>query len=662
MASQKSRRKPDAGRSRSGCITCKAKRVKCDETKPNCKACISRGDTCGGYPKVFRWSTKHEKPPRGKHQPPAQPSSASVLTPNFHPGTIDWESSTESGGDWMQPLQDWNTNFFGPSDDAAWETFISQPSINELVRDIQWCTDSPSFANATDGSSSTNVLGGVEGVNTFDNLSRGSSDLGLSPPRLGLEDTGVPPTIVHVPTSLIEYWFHEVCAIWSQYDSDKNFNRIIAAALWSSSEAVTISLESMSAAYLSSKVPHMRQTSVSLMKSATRIIKAELLSFQHSDRFTSVPTGLLFALLCIGTSVCWLYPDHLGIPYLREAKGLLHQINRQKRSMCEKDHKLLHTFNKSWTYCDMLLSVVAGSGPRSISEMDSVDDISADGYPTAEEAQSDIDQEPPHPWTGVSTTISKLFTRTMKLCHNFHFNLKQHSTVTAHNLTTALNLIEEAKAIEERLVRLDFEISHPMGETGDQRTPCGHLVNIAEAYRLAGLLHLYQTFPDLVMRRLPNSILTGQRNTGTAGDELIIPLGLRLVKILKQLPPDSGSRMTQPLLCITASIGLRFTSSNATPTIEACDMSDYISHLCRADKDTEQPSSVTRSELEIGNARQFILCRLNALEMALPPRPVVVARNLVKSIWNAYDNDRTGVNRVHWIDIMERQGLRSLFG
>ncbi|EXK78462.1 hypothetical protein FOQG_16871 [Fusarium oxysporum f. sp. raphani 54005] len=250
----------------------------------------------------------------------------------------------------------------------------------------------------------------------------------------------------------------------------------------------------MSEAHLSSKVPHMRQTSVSLMKSATRIIKAELLSFQHSNEFTSVPTGLLFALLCISTSVCWLYPDHLG--NLREAKGLLHQINRQKRSLCEKDFKLLHAFNKSWTYYDMLLSVAAGNGPRGTSEMESVDDISADGYSTAEQTQLDIDQESPHPWTGVSTTISRLFTRTMKVCHNFHFNVKQHSTITAHNLTTALKLIKEAKAIEERLIHLDFETSQPVGETGDERTPCGHLVNIAEAYRLAGLLHLYQTFPD----------------------------------------------------------------------------------------------------------------------------------------------------------------------
>ncbi|KAF7592114.1 hypothetical protein BBP40_000662 [Aspergillus hancockii] len=43
------------GRSRNGCITCKAKRLKCDETKPSCHQCSRRGTTCGGYPNFLRW-------------------------------------------------------------------------------------------------------------------------------------------------------------------------------------------------------------------------------------------------------------------------------------------------------------------------------------------------------------------------------------------------------------------------------------------------------------------------------------------------------------------------------------------------------------------------------------------------------------------------------
>lgn len=38
-----------------GCITCKAKRLKCDETKPSCEQCHKRSVHCGGYKKDFKW-------------------------------------------------------------------------------------------------------------------------------------------------------------------------------------------------------------------------------------------------------------------------------------------------------------------------------------------------------------------------------------------------------------------------------------------------------------------------------------------------------------------------------------------------------------------------------------------------------------------------------
>ncbi|CAN9144080.1 unnamed protein product [Alternaria alternata] len=42
-------------KSRNGCVTCKAKRLKCDEKKPTCEQCARRAVTCGGYKKDFKW-------------------------------------------------------------------------------------------------------------------------------------------------------------------------------------------------------------------------------------------------------------------------------------------------------------------------------------------------------------------------------------------------------------------------------------------------------------------------------------------------------------------------------------------------------------------------------------------------------------------------------
>ncbi|KAF2474349.1 uncharacterized protein BDR25DRAFT_215713, partial [Lindgomyces ingoldianus] len=38
-----------APKTRTGCITCKIRRIKCDEKKPSCQRCVSTGRKCDGY-------------------------------------------------------------------------------------------------------------------------------------------------------------------------------------------------------------------------------------------------------------------------------------------------------------------------------------------------------------------------------------------------------------------------------------------------------------------------------------------------------------------------------------------------------------------------------------------------------------------------------------
>ncbi|KAI4163594.1 MAG: hypothetical protein LQ342_002866 [Letrouitia transgressa] len=54
--------KPKQSKSRNGCVTCKSKRLKCDETKPMCQQCQKRNVTCGGYKKDFKWRPFGEAP------------------------------------------------------------------------------------------------------------------------------------------------------------------------------------------------------------------------------------------------------------------------------------------------------------------------------------------------------------------------------------------------------------------------------------------------------------------------------------------------------------------------------------------------------------------------------------------------------------------------
>lgn len=503
-----------------------------------------------------------------------------------------------------------------------------------------------------------------------------NNELAIFPMQQNYSTLFLPPPITDLSSQLVEYWFRDVCSLWSQYDSPTNSNRMMATALWSTSEAVSTSLQSMSSAYLSSRMPHMKKTSISMMKNATDVIEAELRVVKSSPNLDTVPMGLIYGLFCIGTSICWLNATQLGIPFLKEAKALLHRINKQKRRLTEEERKLLNIFNKSWTYCEMLLSVVSDTNPYISYEAEEVEDISVDEYPTAAPTDPVVD-DMPHPWTGVSNTVSRLLTQTLRLCRNYRYHVKHPGPFATRDHATALKMIDEAKSLEEKLLGLDFESAPANTETGDQKTPCRHLVNVAEAYRLAGLIHIYQTFPELVLLRLPDH-LTGPADVHIPWEECITPLSLRLAKLIEQLPADSGSKMTQPLLCITASTGLRFEPSEPSSTPESvplvtaspfdlgstehCGLSDYIGQLVQADEDIDRLSTVSESRLKIVDARCFIIGRLDALEALLPPRPIVVAKTLVQKIWDEYDKETPGMASVHWIDVMEENNLRSLFG
>ncbi|KAF2027537.1 hypothetical protein EK21DRAFT_71704 [Setomelanomma holmii] len=76
-------------KSRNGCITCKAKRLKCDETKPTCQQCARRAVTCGGYKKDFKWRPFEEPSTAGKQPNKSKKGADSTfLAPTSAPSQI----------------------------------------------------------------------------------------------------------------------------------------------------------------------------------------------------------------------------------------------------------------------------------------------------------------------------------------------------------------------------------------------------------------------------------------------------------------------------------------------------------------------------------------------------------------------------------------------
>ncbi|KAJ5379051.1 hypothetical protein N7509_012170 [Penicillium cosmopolitanum] len=104
---------------KTGCKTCKARRVKCDESRPACRRCISTGRICDGY---GIWGGG------GSPYGPPQPSKAlSIYCTPVPAGSLDPEEQTCF--DWF--MRKTTTKFAGIFKSQFWETLVFQASAQE---------------------------------------------------------------------------------------------------------------------------------------------------------------------------------------------------------------------------------------------------------------------------------------------------------------------------------------------------------------------------------------------------------------------------------------------------------------------------------------------------------------------------------------------------
>lgn len=565
---------------------------------------------------------------------------------------------------------------------------------HELVRPIEKSSDHRRFASvlstqeqqqssstrSTDAALSVPKSSGhaSSGPQDFFNLLQRTTnnDLTIRPVApSGSSDAGasrISQSLLHLPTSLIEYWFSHVCPIWSTFDSDVNYKRQIATIYCTSSEVVSTVLQTMSAACLLSSNPSLRDHFGSLEGQAGNAI-VQRLSGIHAEPQTvasKVTTDLIFAIIALGTSLHWARPSRHDIILYTSARSLMDHWDASS----DTDNPLhLAFFRQALTYWEMLLSV-SGRGttnsnvawrfgrlqdrrrfPSGQQETDAGHLL----HPHARHASSRGTR--PNSSCGLSSEVVGLFAQVLALCRSAHERQKCDLSAATLGTDKAASRLAIARDLQRELLNLDFqEVVHTderLGfslHTGDDSTPLDHHIHVAEAYRLAGLLHILLSFPETIDPEIAE-LIDGSFTPKTKNvADWSRTVAAQLIKTLKYVPFDSGIRCMLPVLYISAATGLSY------PSMESWVLGFTASNLDALDGSTvshiQEPGVANIREL-----RQTVLDRLKTLQRTLPLRPVATAIDLVKAIWTAYDASGSSSHKVHWLDVMEDARFQTLF-
>ncbi|KAF2019759.1 hypothetical protein BU24DRAFT_406386 [Aaosphaeria arxii CBS 175.79] len=663
-APKRTRRKN--AKSRQGCARCKTKRIKCDEKRPGCGNCGKSGNVCPGYEQRLKWSRKYEK----------------LSTTADGNGTLlQWNSGRDGERDRnaegsSRPREDLTVD-----GDPVWPVVSSS-----AWQDVQLNLDSGLVEGDYDS---------IVALENFD-MSNTQHD------HFSIPDLGIPQTPNHLPTTLIEYWFRFICPMRSTFDSDINYNRTMAWTSWNASGAVFYTMQTMSAACLLKTMPQLSETLPLLRTQALAAINQGM-SQVRSSPIPNITADLLFAIFSLGTSQHWITPGMSETPFLESARELL---STWKATPSVAGGLVYNYFSRALTYWEMLLTMTGrGSIPAKIKKKQqrnrskllralNLPGRSDDNIPTEPQPQKsdpEVFGTRPNSWCGLSSEVIEVFSQVMALCRSTCLHRqKDRNSRRIDTVSDTLCDISLGHELQRELLAMDFgtlvlveEIQgHPV-ITQDDKTPVAHLLHTAEAYRQAALLQLHLTFHDL-----PKTVATYAPADDHNGDEkahaeFVLALTLRLVMMLQQIPPESGSRSIHPMLYLSAAAGLRYSAVSEVDDINVPDifdpdvtlsndlslhdpilqMGDFLQEP-NLDFDITELSSVNnpvtpnlRSTMGVLEARNFVWTRLNDIQQTLPHKSSGNILQLVNAIWRKYDDQTTGPGGTHWFECFAELGL-----
>ncbi|PYH51218.1 Zn(II)2Cys6 transcription factor [Aspergillus niger CBS 101883] len=492
-----------------GCLRCKQRRIKCDETLPVCNQCTRKRFECPGYKRPLKWSSKYEVGRSG--------NNSAVL------------SSSEQVLQRIEPVQPLRPILFQSTvPDDATRSLPVQTDVQPAQNETAVGSDQASISAANSSPPKDIWIPSTMVGNDCGELWTGTI---LAEPTLSTQKDD--------DAALLRHYFSNVCRVNSCFDSHKNFFRAEVGSLISSRPLIHYCVLSMSAAHLTARQRDMLTITLRHRTEALSCLKARITQgvltqeINNGSPLDNVAEILIGSIL-LGMTEGWHDPTQLGVTHLRGARTLFRKWITTVPACCPRTRTMITGIMSYW---EAVASFVHNQS------LDSISYLMPFSFETCHVYVN--------PWTGICTPLFihlaqiGILTRQRSLARQLPVGFWGH---------VGPDMLERAKAIEDALQSYRTLSIHQIEDTADSRTPVDHLQRIASIYRLVGLLQLYMTFPEL----------HGAHSVDFSLTHSILGLATNVLTTIGVLPHTSGvyCLLTIPLIIAGSALQLPCFSSD----------------------------------------------------------------------------------------------------
>ena len=457
-----------------------------------------------------------------------------------------------------------------------------------------------------------------------------------------------------IASTLISHYFSRICKLAGCFDSDLNPFRCLATSMMSYSKPVYLLLQASSAAHLSRQYPKMRLKALSLQSEAFSAVSSDIGKLQGSNA-SVVSDELMISSIIAGLTSAWYDVNDLGQSHVLGGQVLLYLwLKPQRHRMKYQQTFILGAF----VYWLMVSSFVVGD-PRAsfeyhenlfktISNLEMSHDIIDDTH-----VPENLRRIIPHPLTGFSINLLVSVGKVGSICRMKQMGMAEQSIWDPEE-----PLEGRAQLVELELLDQFQTYQHNFTDPEDPQTTIDEILAVGEAYRCAGLLQLYTTFPQLLQRQAQVSdplelgmslesemsamILNSQGEFTPAQHNFLVALASHICGILETIPPTSGTRVLQGLPVIIAATWL------VDPIPNLMDAPFVHPQLVLM----ESPNTKEQWRVKVKQGLQ-----LHGEYVGLEQVSRIIA--IVEEVWQI---DDSGDKKCDWMVVIASRGMQTLYG